>query len=271
MILKKQAEIITEYYEEYVKYYKKYIEGRETIYAIERLAQLLIQSILDYAALLASSEKGVKPPTYKGLARYLGEHLSLGKEYIVFLEKLAGFRNILVHGYARINRKLEDEAFKEIYERIPVVLNAIQEYSDKDPCYEDVAKALKRVGKRLGFIRYIILYGSIARNGCGRDIDIAVKGDFKSALDLGRIVSEIEGELGVPADLIDIVDLDNAPPHLVKRILDEGVLVYGDPSTAYPDLARLYSMVLDWFEWEKLLKYKTGREGRTLEYSASKS
>jgi len=49
------------YYEEFVDALSDYQRGAERIYAVERLAQLIAQALLGYAAVLASQEKGVKP------------------------------------------------------------------------------------------------------------------------------------------------------------------------------------------------------------------
>ena len=55
------------------------------------------------------------------------------------------------------------------------------------------------------------------------DIDVAVKFAWEEGLlELGRPTSMISRRLGVTEDLIDIVDLDQAKPFLVLRILREG-------------------------------------------------
>ncbi len=255
MILEKQYGVIKKYYNEYVQIYRRYIEGKESIYAMERLTELLIQSILDLAAMIASKEKGVKPSTYRELALFLADKLGLDREYREFLKGLTGFRNILIHGYTRLDRDLEDRAFREIYEKIEVLINRIDEIVD-DPCIDDVLIGIKRVCERLDYIDYIILYGSLARNGCGRDIDLAVKGRFKSALDLGRLIVELEHELGISADLIDVVDIDNVPPQLLKKIIDEAIIVCGEHDLVSHDLSRKYLDVLDVFDEEENIKRK---------------
>ena len=106
----------------------------------------------------------------------------------------------------------------------------------------------------------MVLFGSLARNGCGRDVDIAVKGDFKSALDLGKIVVELEEELGISHDYIDVIDIDSAPIHLLKKIIDEGVIVYGDREEALKDLSHKYIEILDQLEEEKAVKTKLGKQ-----------
>lgn len=166
MILENQYRVAKKYCEEYCRIYRRYVDGKETIYAIEGLAELLIQSILDLAAILASQEKGVKPTTYRELAGFLAEKLDLGIEDREFLEKLAGFRNILIRGYTRLDRELEDKAFKEIYDRIRFLIDKLEGIVD-DPCIDKVFKGVKKVCEKLDYIDYILLYGSIARENCG--------------------------------------------------------------------------------------------------------
>lgn len=78
-----------------------------------------------------------------------------------------------------------------------------------------------------------------------RDVDLAVKGKFKSALDLGKLVVMLEEELCVSADKIDIVDIDNVPLHLSKKIIDEAVIVCGDYGRVMKDLTNKYIDLLD--------------------------
>ncbi|WP_243665818.1 DUF86 domain-containing protein [Vulcanisaeta sp. JCM 16159] len=78
------------------------------VYAIERLAQLTIQALLDLGAMPAIELRGKRPETYGGIADYLSNKLDLGEDLRRFLRGLAGFRNVLGHGYAENNRGLEE-------------------------------------------------------------------------------------------------------------------------------------------------------------------
>ncbi len=244
MRLERLASLARQYYEEYVAALEDYLAGRERVYAVERLAQLLAQAVLDYAALLASRERGVKPDTYRGLASYLSGKLGLGPVQRAFLEGLAGFRNILVHMYVSIDAELELEAFKEIRRKLPEILERMAEASQGDPCLDEIEEKLRRLGDRLG-LRYIVVFGSTARRGCGNDVDLAVKLGRKpgSLLDVGRLQILFEDELGVPVDLV-VLDLD-VSPEIAKTIVDEGVLVYGDAGEYEEDRLILYKKYLD--------------------------
>ncbi len=56
------------------------ITGEERIYAVERLAQLIAQCILDFAAILASRERGVKSSSYRELARWFARRVGLNED-----------------------------------------------------------------------------------------------------------------------------------------------------------------------------------------------
>jgi len=232
------------YYEEFIDALRDYERGEERIYAVERLAQLIAQSILDFAAVLASRERGVKPGTYRELARWLSRRMGLGKDLAEFLEGLAGFRNILVHMYVDIDPDLEMEAFREIAEKTPAIIRRLEELAGSDPCLDDVEPRIRVLAQRLG-LRYVLVFGSLARRGCGRDVDVAVKLGRKprSMLEIGRLQLLFEEELGVHVDLV-VLDI-SVSPSMAKTLVDEAILVYGDREEAEKDLLRLYKLYLD--------------------------
>ena len=245
-------ELLRGYYEEFVAAYRDYLAGRERIYAVERLAQLVARVLLDIAALLAARERGVKPSSYRELASWLAARLGLGDGHRRFLVGLAGFRNVLVHMYTELDRGLEEEAFREIERNIPEVLERLARVA-RDPCIDDVRDGLVRAAKRVG-ARYVLLFGSLARRGCGSDVDVAVKLGRRprSMIDVGWVQAVFEDEVGAHVDLV-ILDID-VPPHLAKTLVDEAVVVYGDRNEALEDLARLYSMYLDYVVFKEKLR-----------------
>ncbi len=244
MRLERLASLAKNYYDEFIEAYKDYLAGRERVYAVERLAQLLAQTILDYAAVLASRQQGVKPSTYKSLAKYLAQKLKLSNELIQFLIDLAGFRNLLVHAYAEIDKELEAKAFNEIADKTPAVLEEIERYARGDPCLDDVLPRIRRVAEKKK-LRYVVLFGSLARNGCGEDVDLFVKlgREPRSLLEIGGLLAEFEDELRCKVDLV--VYEAGVDPVLAKTIVDEGVIVYGDEVEAREDMYRLYKQALD--------------------------
>jgi len=244
-------------FEQVKKYYREFIELRrrnEHMYAIERSAQLLLQSFLDLGATLSTFLGEAKPDTYRGIARYLSKKLHLNPDEANFLESLAGFRNILIHGYAAIDEKLEEKAFSETEERLPRIIEkteALISNLQVDPpeAFERLASIFEK--KR---VRYAILFGSMARRGAGKDYDIAISAEMTSALELGGLLVEIAEALNVHEDRIDLVLIEHAPKHLVHTIIMEGKVIYGSREEAYSDLAKHYIEYLDMNETLEALK-----------------
>ncbi len=73
MKLRKLLERLEGYHGEFVDALRDYRSGRGNVYAVERLAQLVSQVILDFAAVLASKRLRRKPETYRDLARWLSQ------------------------------------------------------------------------------------------------------------------------------------------------------------------------------------------------------
>ena len=239
MRLKRQVELIERYAREFLEYRRR----GESVYAVERLAQLLIQSLLDLGAMIAVYTGKLKPETYKGVGRFLAT--IVGEEHRKFLEEMAGFRNVLVHGYAAIDRTLEEEGFKELENKIFLVIEEVKKYIERasiDPPaeFEELNKVFERYN-----VRYAVLFGSRAREGKGRDYDIAVSGEFRSALELGGLLVDVAEALGVHEDLVDLVHIESAPLTLIYTIISEGVVIYGDPDEALWDLTKRYLEYLD--------------------------
>ncbi|MEM2828571.1 MAG: HepT-like ribonuclease domain-containing protein [Candidatus Nezhaarchaeales archaeon] len=244
MRVKRQFSLVESYFRDFLRF-----RGRgESVYAVERVAQLLIQSILDTGAMMAVELGLRKPESYKGLASLIAEKLGLSVEDERFLSGLAGFRNLLVHGYAEVNRELEEEAFKEIEDRLGKIVEALRKFIDG---LGDPGKGLNQLGERLRGVferykvRYAVLFGSMAREGVGRDFDIAVSMDAKSALELGELLTDMAEALSVKEEQIDLVHVESAGLGMLYTILNEGVLIYGNPEEAKEHLYKRYLELLD--------------------------
>jgi len=179
-----------------------------------------------------------------------------------FLVGLTGFRNILVHLYTEIDRELEERAFEEIRRAMPKLLEKLRKHSEGDPCVDEIADKLRRAAGNLG-IRYAVLFGSLAKNRCGRDVDIFVKLGRKprSMIEVGYLKTMLEELLGADVDLIILeAGID---PGIIKTIIDEGIVVYGDREEAERDLLKLYKQALDYkYLLEKLNgEQKYGKAG----------
>ena len=252
MRLKKQAETIRSYLKEFIEYRRT----GKSVYAIERLAQLLIQSILDFGAMLAVYMGLEKPETYRGVMKLLAEKLGLSRSDQEFLVRLAGFRNILVHAYTKIDRGLEEKTFSEIEEKIPKIVSTIGNYVGKisvDPQTTELSLKLEKVFRKHN-VKFAFLFGSIARKGFGRDYDIAVYMDLENLLELGGLIVDIAEALGVSEDKIDLVHLNTAPLNIVYTILLEGKLIHGNREEALNYLYRKYLEILDINEQHRIIE-----------------
>lgn len=208
------AGLAEHYYNELLVHLQEYDSGGGSIYALEGLAQLLAQSILGYAAVLASMENRVKPSSYKALAGYLARRLRLPEEYAGFLVALAGFRNILVHMYGKIEGGEEERSIREIAEKTQVLLMRCISMRARDPCISDVAPVLKSAARDLD-VKCLLVFGSLPSRCCGNNVNVANVGVYLgrrpgSLLEVGRIQALLQNAVGVRVDLV-VLDYEIDP------------------------------------------------------------
>jgi len=98
-----------------LKEYKGYLEGcqihtladlkRDPLLrgAVERYLHLSVESVIDVAEMLIAEFELRKPEEYREAIEILGEASVLPIEFASRFAPIAGFRNILVHEYARID------------------------------------------------------------------------------------------------------------------------------------------------------------------------
>ncbi len=84
---------------------------------VERTLQMMIETCLDIAAHIISDERYRTPANYADMFRVLHENHIVSKSLLISLEKMAKFRNYIVHHYDKVdphiavsilNRNLED-------------------------------------------------------------------------------------------------------------------------------------------------------------------
>ncbi len=85
------------------------LEDRDLCLAIERGLQLCAQNALDIATHL-SSAAGLDAPDYASAIDRLADADILPREFAAEFRKVAGFRNVLVHGYLDIDLDVIAEA-----------------------------------------------------------------------------------------------------------------------------------------------------------------
>lgn len=70
---------------------------------VEHTLQIAIQAAMDAASHVVSDGRLGEPATNRALFQILGAHGYLDAELSARLGQMAGFRNILVHGYAEVD------------------------------------------------------------------------------------------------------------------------------------------------------------------------
>jgi len=70
--------------------------------AVERYLQISLECMLDIGETIISMEKIKRPQSYKEIFRTLGENGILPEAFARKIEPAAGFRNILVHMYVKV-------------------------------------------------------------------------------------------------------------------------------------------------------------------------
>lgn len=81
--------------------------------AVERYLQLAIEAALDIADQIINEEGLRKPKEYRDNILILGEKGILSKKFADQFSYAAGFRNILVHDYVRLDKEKVYEHFKK--------------------------------------------------------------------------------------------------------------------------------------------------------------
>ncbi len=100
--------------DEYLKQISEYANVTLEAYAgdwkiqriIERTLQMMIETCLDISGHIISDEKFRMPETYADMFRILVEKGILSKSRVDAFEKMARFRNIVVHDYERIDPEI---------------------------------------------------------------------------------------------------------------------------------------------------------------------
>lgn len=82
---------------------KLFVAGSETEDAAERRLERAVQCAIDIAAHIVTQEALGNPNKYKDLFFFLGRVGILSPDLTERLEKMAGFRNLLIHEYAVID------------------------------------------------------------------------------------------------------------------------------------------------------------------------
>jgi uncharacterized protein YutE (UPF0331/DUF86 family) len=86
--------------------FQKYRADWKTQRIVERTLQMMIETCADIAGHIIS-DSGMRPPnTYADTFRVLFENNIIGAELFGVLEKMAKFRNVIVHQYEEVDAKI---------------------------------------------------------------------------------------------------------------------------------------------------------------------
>ena len=99
----------------------------ELRWAIERGLQLCVQNALDIATHVAAAS-GLDSPDYATAIDRLAELAVLPAEFAAALRPIAGFRNVLVHGYLQVDLGIVERVLKEELQNLEAFASHVEKY-----------------------------------------------------------------------------------------------------------------------------------------------
>jgi len=192
----------------------------------------LHQNVLDALASLISEAGLRKPGSYAELAKPLAEKGLVSEWFVDEVAMMARTGNLLAHAYRRVPREDLVEIGNRVFGTAPALMETIIELAERlgvDPPHENVSRDMIAVFKQYPGIIAVLLFGIRARGDYrpDSDYDIAVLAEKPLAQrELEEIALKIADLLGVPADKVDIVDLQVAPNELLYKVIRDHVPIY---------------------------------------------
>ncbi|WP_288005044.1 nucleotidyltransferase domain-containing protein [Thermofilum sp.] len=192
----------------------------------------LHQNVLDALASLISEAGLRKPGSYAELAKPLAEKGLVSEWFVDEVARIARTRNLLAHAYPRVPREDLVEIGNQVFRTVSALLETIIKLAERlgvYPPHENVSSDMIAVFKQYPGIIAVLLFGSRARGDYrpDSDYDIAVLAEKPLAQkELEEIALKIAELLGVPADKVDIVDLQVAPNELLYKVIRDQVPLY---------------------------------------------
>lgn len=95
---------------------------------VEHTLQIMIQAIIDIAAHIVSDERLGEPAINKELFQILNRNGILSQDLLPELTAMAGFRNILVHGYTEVDTTILKDVVENRLGDIENFIIKIKEY-----------------------------------------------------------------------------------------------------------------------------------------------
>ena len=97
---------------------------------VEHTLQIAIQAALDIASHVVASERLGEPGSNQALFEMLGRAGWVTPRLALELRKMAGFRNILVHGYLAVDSAIVRDVLERRFEDIEAFVQSIRERLD---------------------------------------------------------------------------------------------------------------------------------------------
>ncbi len=101
-------------------------------WAVERGLQLCAQNVLDIATHIAAAA-GMDSPDYTSAIDRLGELGVLPPEFAAALRPVAGFRNVLVHAYLKVDLEVVGRMLKAGLDQFEMFARHVESYLDRLP------------------------------------------------------------------------------------------------------------------------------------------
>lgn len=106
-------------------------EDRVKRAAVERFFQMSIEVVIDISSMIISHEDLEKPENYRKMILQLGKSKILDEKFVDDFADIAGFRNVLVHQYARIDTEIVHRKLKENLDDFDEFARQIATYIEK--------------------------------------------------------------------------------------------------------------------------------------------
>lgn len=104
---------------------------REERWVIERGLQLCVQNVLDVATHLVASA-GRDVPDYASAIDQLAELGILSRDFVAEFRAVAGFRNVIVHGYLEVDVEIVHRLLNERLDDFATFATRVNEYLAKE-------------------------------------------------------------------------------------------------------------------------------------------
>lgn len=109
--------------------FEEYVSSRDHMDIAERNIQVAIEACLDIGKIIIATQELPEPADNKGVFSVLAEAGIITKESLRFLIPMAGTRNILVHGYDRIDNALIYGIIKKHLKNFEDYLHQVKSHS----------------------------------------------------------------------------------------------------------------------------------------------